>query len=649
MSNSIDQYMEDSLLATGNPEYGIVLAKDVMIPMRDGIQLATDIYRPAIDGEPIPEPLPTILGRTCYDKTWPELWVDPVANFFTPKGYVTVLQDVRGRGNSKGTGQYNHTANAHEGQDGYDTVEWIASRDWSNGKVGMVGSSQGGIVQNQASLTRPPHLAALWVDVAPTNIFSHEAREGGAMCLHMFSALFLHAYDSQEIRDNLDAQQEVISGIENMANLLKSTPFKPNRTPLRVVPNLEKVLFHYYYEGEYTEFWSQEACDQERAFHKMADIPAVYSGGWYDPFSAAATAQFTAMSEQNNSPQRLILGPWNHTGMRSDVTYTGDVDFGESSNFGDSEFNERRLRWFDHWLRDVSNDVEEEPPVHIFVMGGGDGNRNSAGRLNHGGRWRSEKEWPLTRTTTMTYYLRTGGGLSIELPGDDPPALYINDPDHPVPTIGGAIAGFLTLAPPLEGSSAQASIPLRARFRSVIADGGAHQKENPDVFGSNAPYPLLTDRKDVLVFQTPVLEHDIEVTGSITVNLWVSSSAIDTDYTAKIVDVYAPSNDYPGGYHLNLVDSIQRARYRNGYKESELMTPNALYEISISLPPISNLFKAGHSIRLDIASSNFPRFDVNPNTGEPMGRHTHTVKAANTVYLDRTRPSHICVPIIPIA
>ena len=635
-------------MAAREPEYGVVLAKDVMVPMRDGTRLATDIYRPAINGEPVPGPLPTILGRTCYDKTWPELWVNSVPNFFTPRGYVTVLQDVRGRANSEGTGQYSHTANAHEGRDGYDTVEWVASREWSNGKVGMVGSSQGGITQNQASLARPPHLSALWVDVAPTKIFSHEAREGGAMCLHMFGALFLHAYDSQEIRDDPDAQQEIIDGMDNMAGLVNSMPFKPGSTPLRAVPNLEKVLFHYYYEGEYTEFWSQEACDQERFFHKMADIPAVYSGGWYDPFSVATTTQFTAMSEQNDNPQRLILGPWNHPGMRSDATYTGDVDFGESANFGRSEFNERRLRWFDRWLRDAPNGVEDDAPVRIFVMGGGDGRRDSAGRLNHGGRWRDEREWPPARTTNVTYYLGTGGTLTTQEPSDaDPPASYTHDPEHPVPTIGGAVTGFLTLAPPLEGSSAQASIPLRSRFRSVVADGGFHQKEEPGLLGAGPPYPVLADRDDVLVFQTPPLEQDLEITGSITVNLWVSSSAVDTDYTAKLVDVYPPNEDYPGGYHLNLVDSIQRARYRDGYDAPELTTPGETYEVSIALPPVSNLFKAGHRVRLDVAGSNFPRFDVNPNTGEPMGRHTHTVSATNTVYLDRARPSHMVVPTIP--
>ena len=177
------------------PEYGIVIAKDVMVPLRDGVRLACDVYRPARDGEYASGGFPTILGRTSYDKTSQQMWVEPVANFFTTRGYAVVLQDLRGRHRSEGTGQYFHTANPREGEDGYDTVEWIAAQPWSNGRVGMVGASHGGIVQTAASLTRPPHLTALWVDVAPTNVFAHEAREGGAMALHMFGALFLHAHD----------------------------------------------------------------------------------------------------------------------------------------------------------------------------------------------------------------------------------------------------------------------------------------------------------------------------------------------------------------------------------------------------------------------------------------------------------------------
>ena len=185
-------------------------------------------------------------------------------------------------------------------------------------------------------------------------------------------------------------------------------------------------------------------------------------------------------------------------------------------------------------------------------------------------------------------------------------------------------------------------------MRSIVLDGAAHQKEAPGIVGARPPYPTLSSRADVLVFQTDPLAEDVEVTGPLSVNLWISSTAVDTDFTAKLIDVYPSSEDYPCGYHMNLVDSIIRARYRNGWEKPEMMEPGKVYSVTIDLPPTSNLFVRGHRIRVDVSSSNFPRFDVNPNTGEPVGRHTHSVVARNTVYMDRERPSHIVLPIIPL-
>ena len=340
-------------MSLSKPEYGFVVDEDVMAPMRDGVRLATDIYRPANDGKAVPGPLPTILGRTSYDKRWRELWIEPVARYFAPRGYVVVLQDLRGRRRSEGVGQYFHTANEREGEDGYDTVEWIAAQPWSNGRVGMTGSSHGALVQTVASLTRPPHLTCIWADVTPTNIFAHEAREGGAMSLWMFSALFLHAHDAPEIADDPGARETVLDGWRRMRELVQSMPFRPGETPLRAVPNLEKTLFDYYYRGEYDEFWAMEACNQEPHFHKAADIPGVYSGGWYDAFAVAATGQYAAMAANNSTPQRLDMGPWNHRGRRNGHTWAGDVDFGPEAAYGIEGYGAQRLRWFDRWLKDV--------------------------------------------------------------------------------------------------------------------------------------------------------------------------------------------------------------------------------------------------------------------------------------------------------
>jgi putative CocE/NonD family hydrolase len=215
-----------------------------------------------------------------------------------------------------------------------------------------------------------------------------------------------------------------------------------------------------------------------------------------------------------------------------------------------------------------------------------------------------------------------------------------------VPTIGGNVVGFYEHLPVPAGIRPEMSSP-RSRMRSFVLVGASHQKEEPGIFGCQPPYPPLAVRPDVLVFQTPPLAQDIEVTGPISVRLWVSSSTPDTDFTAKLVDVHPANPDYPQGYAMNLADGILRARFRNGYEREELLRPGEVYEIVLQLGPTSNRFQAGHRIRLDISSSNFPRFDVNPNTGEPLWQHTHTKVAHNTVYLDAERPSHVLLPIVP--
>jgi uncharacterized protein len=289
-------------------------------------------------------------------------------------------------------------------------------------------------------------------------------------------------------------------------------------------------------------------------------------------------------------------------------------------------------------------------------MGGGDGCRTAQGKLSHGGRWRWEHEWPLARTKLTPYYLRAAGILSTEIPGRQPEAgeqpgvTFAYDPAHPVPTIGGTVTGFMEevkFAQPLDAFW-EKYFPPWARMRSVVIDGPAHQQETPGVVGCRPQYLPLSMRPDVLVFETPPLTRDIEVTGDIIVKLWVSSSAIDTDFTATLIDVYPSNADYPSGYHLLLCDSIIRCRYHNGFEREELMTPGEIYPVQIVLPPVGNLFKVGHRIRIDISSSNFPRFDLNPNTGEAIGRHTHTLVAHNSVYVDADHPSHVVLPLIPI-
>jgi len=234
-------------------EFGVALAKDVMVPTRDGIRLATDVYRPARDGELVEGRYPTILCRTPYDKT--DKRYSEIADFFVPHGYSVCLQDCRDRYRSEGTGEYFHAATPHEGEDGYDTVEWIAEQRWSNGRVGTVGSSFAGITQVRMALERPPHLTAIWPDVVPTSSFQHQSREGGAMQLHMFWALFIHAQDAQDIADDPEKQAEVWADLTRLRELFWETPYREGQTSLRHVPTLEKCLLDYYTRGSYDELW----------------------------------------------------------------------------------------------------------------------------------------------------------------------------------------------------------------------------------------------------------------------------------------------------------------------------------------------------------------------------------------------------------
>lgn len=630
-------------------ECGIILSKNVMVSMRDGTRLATDIYRPARDGDPLPGPFPTILCRTPYDKS--DARYEEIGDFFTPQGYVTVLQDLRGRYRSEGFGQYFHVANINDGLDGYDTVEWIAAQPWSNKRVGAVGSSFAALVQTRMAFHRPPHLTAIWPDVTPINSYHHQSREGGAMQMHMFWALYLHAQDAQEIQNDPEAQDAVWNDLRGIRELLVSMPFQPGQTALSAIPNLEKTLFDYYHRGEYDSFWEREYNDFERNFERHADIPGTYSSGWYDPYAVAVTGYFAAMVKQNASPQRLVMGPWNHVGMRGDSSFTGDVDFGSDSVWGVSRYFEEQRRFFDAWLRDESSGKEDGPPVSIFVMGGGTGRKTDEGKYHHGGRWRREWEWPLARTRSIQYHFHSQGLLSTDEPDEESsPLSFTYDPTNPVPTIGGSLCGIMEL-PEDDGDLDQMwsrFLSPVTRLRNIVIPGPAHQKESADVFGANSPYQLLADRPDVLVFQTSPLEEDLEVTGSAIVTLWISSSTPDTDFTAKLIDLAPANDDYPDGYAMNLVDSVIRTRYRNSWEQEELMEPGEVYRVQIPLPPTSNLFQAGHRIRIDISSSNFPRLDLNPNTGEPMGRHTHTVPARNTVYMDKQRPSGVLLPTIPV-
>jgi putative CocE/NonD family hydrolase len=318
------------------------------------------------------------------------------------------------------------------------------------------------------------------------------------------------------------------------------------------------------------------------------------------------------------------MGPWIH-GQQAQSAH-GQVDFGPDAAM-DDQLAWRR-EWFDRWLLGketaVGRSTPFATPVRIFVMGTGDGHKTPHGLLYHGGYWRDEQEWPLARTRHVAYYLHEDGSLRTTPPAAASSCTsYDFDPRNPVPSVGGNV------------SSAD----------GILLQGAYDQRGGEHIWNWTKPLPVSA-RRDVLVFQTEPLESDLEVTGEIEVRLWASSSAVDTDFTAKLIDVYPPSLDYPNGFDLLLEDGIIRGRFRESLKYERLMTPGEAYEFTIRLYPTSNVFKRGHRIRLDISSSNFPRFDVNPNTGEPLNRHRRMVVATNTVYHEAGRPSRLILPVI---
>ncbi len=622
-------------------ELDALIARDVMVPMRDGVRLATDVYRPARGVDPLDGSFPTLLVRTPYDKSDPNT-VEKKGLYFARRGYVVVIQDCRGRYASEGEFYFL----AQEAEDGYDTMMWLGQQPWSNGKVGTFGTSYLAWVQNALAALNPPNLAAMYVNEGGANAHTSSVRHNGAFEMRFMAWGFRALVTGTKIDD--PAVNRSLRQVQ-FRDWLKRLPLKPGLSPLALVPMHERWVFDIWTRGDYDEYWKQPGFDFEEHFDNHADVPILFSGAWYDSYTRSTLENYVRFSQGKRGPIRLMMGPWTHGGEKVDLTWSGDVEFGpEASIAGNlaADVNDHHLRYFDHWLKGIDNDIAQEPPVRIFVMGGGDGHKTPEGRLFHGGRWRSEQEWPLARTTFTPFYLGDRGELTTGHPQTHSRETSFRfDPNDPVPTIGGNISS-LTDVLDVEPSIAD-KVPMEDRIGNITTVGPQDQRPNETTFAARPPYLPLASRPDVLVFQTEPLAEPLEVTGPLSAVLWVSSTAPDTDITVKLVDVYPPNPDYPDGYAMNVSDSILRLRYRNSREQAELMQPGEIYRVEIPMYGTSNVFGAGHRIRLDISSSNFPRFDVNPNTGEPLGRNTHTRIAINTLHHDGAHPSHILLPLIP--
>jgi uncharacterized protein len=592
--------------AAAAPAYTVARESDVMMKARDGAELASDIYRPVgANRHALAEKFPVLLHRTPYDKG--ATAAVTIAEQLAQSGYIVVVQDIRGRHHSGGEFSKYDALDAY---DGYDAVEWAAHLSGSNGKVGMYGTSYAAHTQADAAKLHPPHLATLVINMGGmSDAWDHSVRNDGAFEV---GRQLSWAWE-QIIEDTQDPVVRARLQQEKLIDWYRALPLRRGLSPLSSVPNYEQYYLDEATHADDDSYWQSIAMNWEHYYAQTSDVPMLHIGGWYDIYLRGTIENWRKLTQLKKTPERLLIGPWTHHGNTQ--TYAGDVDFGPSAAIGDFDVG-FHLRWFDHYLKGVQTPAAELAPVHFFVMGSGDGHKDAHGRLAHGGYWRDAHEWPPADTRAHLYYLHADGSLSDALPAQSeaPSITYTFDPAHPVPTIGGGVSRRLQ-------------------------DGAYDQRERADMPGSRPPYLPLSARADVLVFQSAPLEHDTTIIGPVEIQLYGASDRTDTDFTAKLVDVYPPSADYPAGFAMNLTDGIRRARYREGRKQGELMNPGTTYGFDINPYDTANVFKKGHRIRLDISSSNFPRFDVNPNTGEPLGLNRREVVADNTVYCSAEHPS----------
>lgn len=611
----------------------VAVERDVMVPMRDGVRLATDIYRPARNGKPVAGRFPVILERTPYGKrlvsrteidvgmksarTRPE-----VAAWFVRHGYVVVFQDCRGRFDSEG----HFVKYLAEGEDGYDTIAWIAAQPWCDGRVATMGLSYAAHTQVAAACLAPPALAAMVVDSGGfANAFSSGIRQGGAFELKQVTWAFKYAKDSP-----LAASDPVVRAAleqEDLFEWFRAMPWKPGHSPLRHVPEYEDYVFEQWSHGRLDDTWRKLGIYARGWYEQLSDVPQIHVSSWYDAYIETAIENYRALRRLKRGPVQLVMGPWTH-GDRA-LTYAGDVDFGPAATVDGNlaaNWSEFRLRWFDRWLKGAPNGAERDPPVRLFLMGGGSERRNAAGRMDHGGHWIVADDWPVPEGRAHVLHLHADGRLDGAPPSSHAALSYDFDPARPVPTLGGTITSG----------------------EPIMVGGAFDQVEDPRFFGVRHPGLPLAARPDVLVFQTAPLEEDLAVIGPVSVRLFISSNCPDTDFTIKLVDVHPPNADYPRGFAMNLTDGILRCRYRDSWEAPSLMTPGTIYEITVSAFATCNLFKRGHRIRLDISSSNFPKYDVNPNTGAPEGSAGPRRIATNTVHLGPGRPSRLELTVVPL-
>ncbi len=558
--------------ATSKPVHEVKVEFDRRIPMRDGVTLSADFYRPDSDGR-----YPVILSRTPYLKTPRDKEALDRLRYFAARGYIVVVADARGRGDSGGV----FVPYREDGRDGYDAIEWCASQPWSTGKVGTLGGSYTAKNQWLAAVLQPPHLAAMVAMVSPSDPFV-EWPTGVPIPMDVS----WHHFTSGHVLQSLDAVDW--NKVHHHLPLLTM-----DEALRRTLPYWREMFEH----PQLDAWW--ETHRYQNKFDRV-HVPVLHISGWYDDEQVGTPLNFAGMvkgaaTEEVRRSQKLLMGPWPH-GVMAQPTKLGEVEFGPSAKI---DLTGAILRWFDHWLKGIDTGLMSEPPVRIFVMGAN--------------RWRDEADWPPQRAQRVKYFLHGqgranslfgDGSLSTAEPaGEEPRDRYTSDPLRPVP--------FVT-----EPTFAQ--------------------------IGGPDDYRPVERRDDVLVYSTEPMTEDTEVTGPIRVQLYAASSAPDTDFMAKLLDVW------PDGYAQRLCDGMVRARFREGMDRPSPIEPGRPYGYDIDCWNTSQVFKKGHRIRLEVASTAFPKYDRNPNTGAPLGRSAEMKTADQTIYHDREHPSHIVLPIVPV-
>ncbi len=583
----------------------MVIEENIMVPMRDGVKLATDIYRPAQQGQ-----WPVLVTRLPYnkDRRFPfeyppftkEKRIFLELNFDSARvveaGYVIVAQDTRGRFASEGEFE----PFVHEVEDGADAITWAASQPWSSGQVGMFGVSYQGLTQWQAAREQPAALRAIAPSQSPGwHVYPYQ---GGAFLLGVALG-WATDVAMEEVQRRVGQGRATRAELEEMIQASGDLPALFRRLPLVDVPLLQgraPYYFDWLAHPTLDEYW--RTLIQEE-FYEQVTVPALTIAGWYDHFQREDLEHYQSMRQRGGSAlarslQHLVIGPWSHGNFLRGFK---ERTYGAAS-FARDLLTDLHLRWFDHWLKGIENGVEQEKPVRIFVMGTN--------------VWREEEDWPLPDTQYRPYYLHSGGHantatgdgvLSTTQADVEPEDVYRYNPRDSVPTMGGAVNSL-----------------------GMLDDVGPLDQRQ------------IETREDVLCYTTLPLEQPVEVTGPIELVLHVSSSARDTDFTGKLVDVH------PDGRAEILTDGILRARYRQSFSSPVLMEPGQVYELRIDLEATSNVFLTGHRIRLEVSSSNFPRFDRNSNTGGTIASEQEKdfVQAINRVYHSQVNPSHLVLPVI---